>query len=130
MVSPCRKPSCISSCKKIKFIPYLFLKILLRYCKLTIFSTLRIPSQRLIQRILQSDCLSLFWPITWEPDFCQIKGLQQNINNNTVLHFFDYFQEKLKTKFFNKCKKHHFWPIWGQNRKTELSLKFCFYQLF
>ena len=43
MVSAGRNLWCLSSSTKIKFLPHLFLKILLRYCELVILSTFVMP---------------------------------------------------------------------------------------
>ena len=72
------------------------------------------------QRILQFDWLTAFWPITWEPEFCQIWNRWWNINNNISFHF-RLFPRKTNDRFFQKIQKilfrGHFWhflPKFGQ----------------
>ena len=58
--------------------------------------------------------LSAFWPITREPEFCQIWDWWWNINNNISFHF-RLFPRKL-FKIFNKLKKFKkiiLGPIWA-----------------
>ena len=59
-------------------------------------------------KILQSDWLRGFWPISQEQDLFQIKDFSMNIANNKNFR-------KLMTKFFFKFTKTlfltYFWPI-------------------
>ena len=71
------------------------------------------------QRILQIDWLAAFWPITWDPKFCQI--CWWNINNNFNFHYRLFPRKNNITKFFKEIPKTLFWahfglfcPNWGQ----------------
>ena len=62
--------------------------------------------------MLQFDCPTAFWPVTREPEFCQLWDWWRNINYNVSFHF-NYFQKKLMTKFFKKSRKHYLGVILG-----------------
>ena len=75
---------------------------------------------RLIKKILQSDWLKLFWPISKEQKLSQIRDLCRNTANNIRFHYRTN-SVKLMTKFFNKFQKPFFWStftpfsqFWGQ----------------
>ena len=61
-------------------------------------------------RILQFDWLTVFSPITREPEFCQIKDWWWNINNNINFHF-ELFTRKTINKIFQKIEKPYFGAI-------------------
>ena len=58
---------------------------------------------------MQFDWLTAFWPITGDPEFCQIWWW--NINNNVSFHFRLFPRKTNITKFFKKFKKLHFGAI-------------------
>ena len=60
-----------------------------------------------LERILSSARLRAFWPITWEPKFCQTWDWWRNINNNFRLNL-DYFQAKLMRNVLKKIQKTYF----------------------
>ena len=77
-------------------------------------------------KILQSDWLNAFWPISHEPDFSQVGDLCNNIAIN-INFFTDQIQRKVMTKFSNKFKKPFFgsfWPFIGQ-KKIFLKIWLC-----
>ena len=53
-----------------------------------------------------------FWPITWEPEFCQIWDWWWNMNNNISFHF-SLFPRKNNDKNFQKIQKTLFWHYFG-----------------
>ena len=69
IVSTCRKiVGCLSECRKITFIPHLFLEILRKYCKLVILGTLGMLSNQprtIMRTCLKLWCLSTFKKSTW-----------------------------------------------------------------
>ena len=94
--------------------PYLFLTMpttfffnqllisinLYQHAKTQAFSSLR--SRDIINsKILQSDWLRWFWPISPEPDFSQVWDLCKNTANN-MSFLYRPTSEKLMSKFFNK----------------------------
>ena len=119
MVSAYRQLLMFTLCKKSNF-PHSFL----RYC-IIVLGTLRMPDNHQINllgtlmfvyiykinfppflkiknlRILQSYWLTAFCPITWEPEFCQIKSLWWNIKNN-MFHFWNIFSIFGETRIFLK----------------------------
>ena len=56
---------------------------------------------------MQFDWLTAFWPITGDPEFCQIWWW--NINNNVSFHFRLFPRKTNMTKFFKKIQKPPFW---------------------
>ena len=77
-------------------------------------------------KILQSDWLRTFWPISQEPEFSQIWDLCENIANNTNFHYtansvnindkiFQYIQKPLFLALF--------WPIFPIFRAKNFFLK-------
>ena len=77
-------------------------------------------------RILQFDWLTAFWPITREPEFCQIWDWWWNINNNIGFHF-KLFPGKTNDNIFQKVQKTYLAAILGpfcpNLDKNELSWK-------
>ena len=63
-------------------------------------------------RILQFDWLTAFWPITREPEFCQIWDWWWNINNNIGFHF-KLFPGKNNDNIFQKVQKTYLAAIWA-----------------
>ena len=65
-------------------------------------------------KILQSDWLRIFWSISQEPEFSQIRDLCRNIANNIHFHYRTN-SVKINNKIFQYIKKTlffaHFWPI-------------------
>ena len=60
------------------------------------------PSQDIaVLRILQSDWLRTFWPISQEPEFSQIWGLRSLFLNHMYFHF-RLNPEKVNDKIFEK----------------------------
>ena len=62
------------------------------------------------QIILQSDWTRTFYPITCEPEFSQIWGLNRKIENQKIFDL-DNLQHKLMTKFSKNFTKPNFRPI-------------------
>ena len=64
-------------------------------------------------KILQSEWLRAFWPISQEQHFLQLEDLYRNMVNN--IHFFiiEQIQGKSITNFLFKFKKSNFCPIFG-----------------
>ena len=79
-----------------------------------------------ILRILSFDWPATFWPLTREPDFCQIWDWLCNINKNISFHF-RLFQGKANDKIFQKIQSlfwGHFRPFFFPNLgKNEFSWK-------
>ena len=55
-------------------------------------------------KILQSDWLRAFWPISQEPDFSQVWDLCNN-TANIIKFFIDQIQKIIMIKFSNKFRK-------------------------
>ena len=70
-----------------------------------------------ILRILSFDWPATFWPLTREPNFCQIWDWLCNINKNISFHF-RLFQGKANDKIFQKIQRSlfwgHFWPFFSK----------------
>ena len=63
-------------------------------------------------KILQSNCLRAFWPMSQEQYFPQIWDLCMNIFNSVNFHYRTN-SVKLIAKFYSKFKNPHFQPIFG-----------------
>ena len=61
-------------------------------------------------RILQFDWVAAFWPITQEPEFCQIWDWWWNISTNISFHF-GLFPGKINHNIFQKTPKNLFRPF-------------------
>ena len=68
-------------------------------------------------RIMQFDWLTAFWPITRDPEFCQMWDWWWNINSNIIFHS-RLLPRKTNGKNFQKNKKKHilgpFWSLFVQ----------------
>ena len=77
-------------------------------------------------RILQLDWPTVFWPITWEPEFCQIWYWWRNIINNISFHFRS-FPGKTNHKILQKIQKKTilgpFWSLFPKLGKNKFSWK-------
>ena len=62
-------------------------------------------------KILQSELLTAFWPMSQEQHFSQIGDFYKNTVNNVNFLIIEQIQGKLITKFLFKFKKLYFWPI-------------------
>ena len=68
-------------------------------------------------RILQIGWLTAFWPITREPELCQIWGIGGERSTAILVSILDYFQEKRMRKIFKNPKNlisRAFWAIFAQ----------------
>ena len=127
----------LSAGKKINFILHIFLELLF-YCKdimnlfcFGCFGHARLWTRKVILSIYRKhsgltagkknqlhppcfseDWLSAFWPITWEPEFFQIRDWWWNINNNISFHF-RLFRRKTNNKIFQKILKNLFGGQFG-----------------
>ena len=105
IVSTCRKIWCLSTCKKSTWSLFSFLR---NY-------TLKNPANWLAKSILVHNLRARI-----SPD----KGF---VVKQITMWFFilDYFQKKLSTNFFKKCKKHHFGSSCPFLNKIGFASKFC-----
>ena len=123
--------------QKINFIPHVFLEILERYANFlfwVLYAYLVMHTQKwlhklmftripkinyiidffleILHRILQFDWLTVFWPITREPEFCQLWDWWRNINNK-ISFYFRLFPGKTNDKIFQKIQNILFWDHFG-----------------
>ena len=101
---------CLSACLKHIFIIYFFLEIL--HFK----ESCNLIGQNAVT----------FWPITSEPEFCQIWGWRWNINSNISFHF-RLFLGKTNDKIFRKIQKNLLWAHFAPFLKLVPTI---FYQIF
>ena len=78
-------------------------------------------------KILHSDWLGVFWPISQEPEFSQTLDLYRNISNNINFHYIPN-AEKIMTKIFNNFKTPCFGDILGV-KKISQKIQLCHAQL-
>ena len=128
-VSTCRKVWLLSSCKKSNFAFISFLKYswdiasllfwVLWTClgnftktnSINLLETLMFmckpdPAKLKLEESCNPIGLRAFWPINWEPEFCQTRDLRWNINNYIIFHF-----RWFPGKGYDKAFAHfaHFW---------------------
>ena len=95
---------CLSPGYLFNLILHVFVEILLRYCKLVMLGTLGIPGYAHPKWHYQLDWPTTFWPITQEPESCQIGDWWWNIISNISFHF-RLFPGKTSNKIFQEIQK-------------------------